>query len=145
MMSKLFPSSLDNAVWVMSPSAWTQIMQLAMPVGVGGSAVMVANVVGQTAAQKPQRFLMGVPYVVSEKMAALGTSKDLALLDLSYYLVGDRMQMSITTSTDRYFETDQTAFRIIERLDGQSWINQYLLANNGTDTLSAFVYLTDAS
>lgn len=103
---------------------------------------MVANVVGQTAAQSPAMFLLGRPVLVSEKVPTLGTSGDIGLYDFGYYLIGDRMALALTTSDQRYFETDQTAFRVIERLDGQSWINSALTPYNGGATLSAFVVLS---
>jgi hypothetical protein len=52
------------------------------------------------------------------------------------------MQMALTSSEHVAFASDQTAFRIIERLDGQTWINSALIPNNASaNTLSAFVSL----
>ena len=49
------------------------------------------------------------------------------------------MDLRIDASEHVYFATDQTALRMIERLDGQPWIDSTLTARNGTDTMSAFI------
>lgn len=144
MLSHVFPSSMKarRLAWVTSPSGFADIMQMSLPVGTGGSAVYITNIPGQSAADLPPMTLLGFPLIVSEKMKALGTAGDLMLADFSYYIIGDRMELTITASEHVAFATDQTAFRIIERLDGQPWLDTYLTANNGSDTLSAFTYLS---
>ena len=140
--SRMFPSSQKRAVWVISPAAFADLAKFAVVVGVGGSAVWVSNVAGSTAAEAPPMMLFGRPVLTSEKVPTLGTAGDIGLYDFSYYLVGDRMQLTLTTSDQRYFETDQTAFKAVERLDGQPWISGALTPYNGGATLSAFVTLT---
>ncbi len=142
MQSKLFPSSYKRSVWACSPSAIVDLGQMGIAVGTGGSGVWIANIPGQTAAQAMPMSILGRPLVISEKLSALGTAGDLVLCDFSYYVIGDRMEMTIAASTERYFEKDQTAFRIVERVDGQPWIDAALLAYNGSEYLSAFVTLT---
>ena len=142
MQSKLFPSSYKRAVWACSPSAIVDLGQMGIAVGTGGSGVWISNVPGQTGAQALPMSILGRPLVISEKLSALGTAGDLVLCDFSYYIIGDRMEMTIAASTERYFEKDQTGFRIVERVDGQPWIDSALTAYNGTDTLSAFIALS---
>ena len=138
--SRIFPSSQKRAVWVYSPAAFADIAQFATVVGTGGSSVWISGAgAGNTAVDSPPMVLMGRPMICSEKVPTLGTAGDLGLYDFSYYLIGDRMQLSLTTSDQVAFATDQTAFRIIERLDGQPWIASALTPYNGGDTLSAFV------
>ena len=137
--SRMFPSSQKRAIWVTSPATFADLAKFAVVVGVGGSAVWVSNVAGQTAMDAPPMTLFGRPVLVSEKVPTLGTKGDLGLYDFSYYLVGDRMQLTLTTSDQRYFETDQTAFKAVERLDGQPWLSSALTPYNGGATLSAFV------
>ncbi len=139
--SRMLPSSLTNAVWVASPSAFPDIAQMSLAVGTGGSAVWITNYT--TAVGAPPATIFGRPLIISEKMRSLGTLGDLAFCDFSYYVIGDRMQMALTSSEHVAFATDQTAFRIIERLDGQPWIASALtphnLGNSGGTTLSPFV------
>ncbi len=141
MQSHLFPSSYKRAVWACSPSALVDLGQMGIAVGTGGSGVWIANVPGQTAAQAMPMSILGRPLIITEKLQTLGTAGDIVLCDFSYYIIGDRMELSIQASTERYFEKDQTAVRIVERVDGQPWIDSALTAYNGTDTLSAFCAL----
>lgn len=141
MQTRLFPSSYKRAVWVVSPGGLADLLNLSIAVGTGGSAVMITNIPGQSAADSFPMQIFGRPLVVSEKMSDLGTAFDLLLADFSYYIVGDRMDLTLTSSEHVAFATDQTAFRIVERLDGAPWIASALTPNNGGSTLSAFVTL----
>ncbi len=136
MYARMFPASLNKAVWVCSPACFPDLAQMSVAVGTGGSAVWINNGVAG-----PPATILGRPLIISEKVPTLGTANDITFCDFSYYLIGDRMSMALTTSEHVAFASDQTAFRIIERLDGQPWINSALTPNNGGDTLSAFVGL----
>jgi HK97 family phage major capsid protein len=137
--TSMLPSSLNTAIWTCSPSAFRDVMKFSVVVGLGGSTVMLGNYPGQSGVQAPPAYLLGRPIFISEKVPALGTAGDLAFVDYSYYLLGDRMQPTLTTSDQRYFETYQTAFLLSERLDGQPWLSTTLTAANNSDTLSAYV------
>jgi HK97 family phage major capsid protein len=113
-------------------------MKFAVVVGVGGNSVMIGNFPGQSGVQAPPAYLLGRPIFISEKVPALGTAGDLSFCDYQYYLLGDRMEPTLTTSDQRYFETYQTAFLLSERIDGQPWLSTTLTAANNSDTLSAF-------
>lgn len=136
MYSRMLPSSLNSAVWMISPDTIPQLYTMALSVGTGGNAVFVANATGPG----PQT-LFGRPIIVTEKAGRLGTLGDIAFVDLSYYLLGDRQAMSAASSTDYRFGNDQTAFRIIERVDGRPWIQSAITPRNGGATLSPFVQL----
>jgi len=63
-------------------------------------------------------------------------------VDLSYYLIGDRQQMETANSEHYAFNTDKMAFRVIERVDGQPWLQSAITPNSGSaNTLTAFVQL----
>ena len=137
MYARMFPSSLDKAVWVCSPSVFPALATMTVSAGTGGSGVWISNY--NTAVGAPPATIFGRPVVISEKMAQLGTTGDIAFCDFGYYLIGDRMGLAITSSDQVAFATDQTAFRAIERLDGAVWLSSALTPNKQTDTLSAFV------
>lgn len=142
MQSRLFPSSWKRGVWVCSPDVFPDLATMSLAVGTGGSAIWV-NGYGDPAKNAPPQTLFGRPLIISEKMSALGTTGDIGLFDFTYYLIGDRMELALTSSDQVAFATDQTAFRIIERLDGQPWISSALTPNNASaNTLSAFVVLS---
>lgn len=136
MYSRLFPQSLNNAVWLCSPNVLPELWTMAISVGTGGSPVMVANAV-----PGPPFSLLGLPVIRSEKLPALGSRGCLALADLSYYIVGDRQSMTAASSTEWKFGNNQTAYRIIQRVDGRPWILSALTPRNGGPTLSPFVEL----
>jgi HK97 family phage major capsid protein len=133
--SRMLPSSLSRAVWIVSPDTIPELFTMALSVGTGGNAIFVAN------AQGPAPLtIFGRPVIVSEKASAVGTRGDVVFVDLSYYLVGDRQQMSVSSSTDYNFGSDKTTFRIIQRVDGRPWLQSAITPRNGsTNTLSPFV------
>jgi HK97 family phage major capsid protein len=85
--------------------------------------------------------LFGRPIIISEKASKLGDRGDIAFCDLGYYLVGDRQTMTAASSTDWKFGNDQTAYRIIQRVDGRPWIKSAITPRNGGNSLSPFVEL----
>jgi HK97 family phage major capsid protein len=137
MYARMLPSSLARAVWTCSPDALPQILQMSLTVGTGGNSVFVVNATGPV-----PMTIFGRPLIVTEKGGVLGSRGDLAFTDLSYYLVGDRQTMTADSSTDYRFGSDQTTFRIIQRVDGRPWIQSPITPANGSaNTLSPFVEL----
>lgn len=141
MYSRMLPSSLSKAVWIVSPDALPQLLTMSMTVGTGGNSIFVVNAAGPA-----PMTIFGRPLIVSEKGAALGSRGDLAFVDLSYYLVGDRQTMTADSSTDYNFGSDKTTFRIIQRVDGRPWLKSAITPANGSaNKLSPFVELGDAA
>lgn len=139
MASRLLPESWDNAQWVITPDALPEIFSMALPVGTGGSAVMIEPG-GGTAS--PRMTLLGRPIRWSRKApAVLGTQGDISLVDFSLYGIGDRQDVRLETSEHAYFFADQTAFKVIERVDGTPLLLSPLTPENGGPTLSGFVQL----
>jgi HK97 family phage major capsid protein len=136
MYARMMPSSLNNAVWIVSPDTIPQLFTMALSVGTGGNSVFIVNAAGPGPAT-----LFGRPIIVTEKANTLGSRGDISFVDLSYYLVGDRQSMSASSSTDYKFGNDQTAFRIIQRVDGRPWIKSAITPKNGGNSLSPFVEL----
>jgi len=137
MYARMLPASLNQAVWLVAPNVLPQLFTMALNVGTGGSAVMLTNAAGPA-----PMTILGRPVIVTEKARTVGDQGDIAFVDLSYYLIGDRQAMSAASSTDFRFSTDQTAFRIIQRVDGRPWIQSAITPQNGAaDTLSPFVAL----
>jgi len=138
--SRLIPSSFKNAVWIASIDTMPQLMTMALSVGTGGAPVWLAN---GGIADAPPMTIYGRPVIFTEKTPTLGTTGDISLVDLSYYLVGDRQVMQASTSQDFLFNTDKTALKVIERVDGRPWINSAITPkNNSSATLTPFVQLS---
>jgi HK97 family phage major capsid protein len=139
MLAKLQPSSYDRAFWVHSPTAVPQLLQLK-----DGTSRAVLFGAGQEPDVRPRRrnwSLLGFPMFCSEKLPPLGTKGDLILIDPRYYLIGDRMQLSISASAHVNFLKNQVTFRLTRRTDGQPWIEKPITLQDGTTTASPFVVL----
>lgn len=137
MYARMLPASLGRAVWIASIDTFPALALMALAVGTGGSAIWLNNgVVG------PPMTILGRPVIFTEKTPVLGQVGDINFVDLSYYLIGDRQVMSAMSSPHFKFQNDQTAYRIIERVDGRPWLMQPITPrNNASATLTAFVQL----
>lgn len=136
MYSRMLPSSLGRAAWVCHIDTFPEIATMALSVGTGGSAVWIGEGEGVGG---PPVTILGRPVVWTEKVSSVGTAGDVNLVDFGYYLIGDRQAMQSATSTDFKFSTDKTAYRLIERVDGQPWIKSAITPKSGSNTLSPFV------
>ncbi|BCM70865.1 hypothetical protein EASAB2608_06199 [Streptomyces sp. EAS-AB2608] len=141
MYARMLPQSLSRAVWLASPSAIPQLAQLAMTRGTDGIASPPLWLSGGQAIDNLPMNILGRPVVITEKVPALGSAGDLSLVDFGFYLIGDRQAMQARQSEERYFETDEIAFRIIERVDGRPWLQSAITPANGGSTLSPIVKL----
>lgn len=139
MLSRLLPDSFANAEWLVTPDALPEIFTMALPVGTGGSAVMVGE---GTGSQRLPLSMLGIPLRFTRKApAVLGTQGDISLVDNSRYIVGDNMAMALDTSEHSSFRSDKTDFRIIELVDGQPGMLAPLTPENGGPTLSSWIQL----
>jgi HK97 family phage major capsid protein len=162
--SRMWPASLNSAVWLCSPDVLLQLQQLAVqPVSTtGGTTQTVAPPGWLTAGQaidypgagngEPGGYrLMGRPLIVSEKMPSCSSSNtttagSLTFIDMDYYLIGDRQTMQIASSADYLFANDLMAYRVIERLDGRFWLQSAITPENGSsNTLSPLVLVDTTS
>lgn len=137
MYSRMLPASLGSAVWVANLDTFPELATMSLSVGTGGSAIWLNNgIVG------PPMTILGRPVIFTEKVPTVGgagSGKHINFIDFGYYLVGDRMQMRAESSAHFQFGTDQTVYRIIERVDGRGWLQSAITPQNSTNTLSPFV------
>ena len=137
MYSRMLPSSLQRAVWIVTPDAFVQLATMALNVGVGGSAVWLTDGNGS-----PQLTLLGRPVIMTEKApGVLGAQGDISFVDLGFYLIGDRQHMTLDRSEHVGFRSDTTDFRVIQRNDGRPWLQSAITPQNGGPTMSPFVQL----
>lgn len=137
MYSRMLPSSLGNAYWIASIDTMPQLATMALSVGTGGSAIWLNN--GQ---EGFPMSILGRPVIFTEKCPTVGTAGDINLVDLSFYLIGDRQVMSAMSSPHFKFQNDETAYRIIQRVDGKPWLQSAITPKNGSsNTLSPFVQI----
>lgn len=138
MYSRMLPQSLNRAVWLVPPNAFPELATMALSVGTGGSAIWLNNGVSG-----PPTSILGRPVIVTEKSPKLGDAGDISFVDFGFYLVGDRQVMSAMSSPHYRFGNDETAYRIIERVDGRPWLNNAITPKNAGDTLSPVVKLAE--
>ena len=136
MYSRMLPASVNRAVWIAHPDTFPQLAALSRNVGTGGSAVWVSNMAGG-----PPNSIYGRPLIFSEKCQTLGTAGDIYFVDLSYYVIGDRMALEMSASPHVRFTNDETVHRFVQRVDGQPWVDSALTPRFGTTTISPFVAL----
>lgn len=132
--ARMLPQSHGRAVWVCSIDTFPELATMALSVGTGGSAIWLNNGV-----QGPPMTILGRPVIFTEKAPVLGDAGDINLVDFGFYLIGDRQVMSAMSSPHFKFQNDQTAYRIIERVDGRPWLQSAITPKNNGSTLSPFV------
>lgn len=143
MYSRMLPTSLGSCVWIANIDTFPELATMALSVGTGGGPIWIGNFAGGTSGQDtPPATILGRPLILTEKVPTLGTTGDIGLYDLSYYLVGDRQMMQAMQSEHFKFSSDKTAFRIISRVDGQPWLRSAITPHSGSsNTLSPYVQL----
>jgi len=131
MMSDLLPGSWNKAAWFMNPSVIDQVIQI-----VSSPVSWLEN-----ARAGLPLSLLGLPVYITGALPALNTVGDIMLIDPSYYLIGDRKQISIAYSEHYKFINDQGTWRFVARVDGQPWLNSYITLEDAATTVSPFVSL----
>jgi HK97 family phage major capsid protein len=85
--------------------------------------------------------LDGIPVIYTGKVGAKGAKGDLILVDLSYYVIKDGLDLLISTSEHVKFLSDRTVIKINRSVDGKGWITGPMTLEDGTTTVSPFVGL----
>jgi len=139
MWARLSMRSKANAKWYVNPECAPQLDAL---FAVGSTAVLFPYA-GYTA--DGVRTLYGKPVVETEFNAALNTTGDIVLADMSQYLLWEKGDVEYATSMHVEFLTDQEVARFIYRADGQSAFASALTPYKGSATTSPFVVLGSAT
>jgi HK97 family phage major capsid protein len=138
MYARFFMSSLPGAVWVINQDILPQLFLMTITVGTGGAPVYLpaGNVAGA-----PFGTLLGKPILPMEQAKTLGTVGDFMLIDPSQYIMIDKGGVNQENSIHVQFTTDESAFRWLQRTEGQPEWNSAITPANGTNTVSPFVAL----
>lgn len=130
MMDLFLPEG--DGTWIVSSTARSELLRLEDSAG---------NLVWQQNARVGEPpTMLGMPVVFSSKMPALGTTGDVLLADLNYYVIGDRQATSIQSSAEYAFIDDLTTWRFVHRVDGQPLLAAPIYIDN-TNQVSPFVAL----
>jgi HK97 family phage major capsid protein len=138
MWSRCWGRSRSKAVWFINQDVEPQLFALNAVIGTAGVPVYLppGGVSGA-----PFSTLFGRPVVPIEYASSLGTPGDIMLADMSQYTVVDKAGIQAASSMHVQFLTDQMAFRMIYRVDGQPMWNAPLTPFKGSNTKSPMVIL----
>ncbi len=118
MYSRLFATSRNNAVWLINQNVEPQLFQMSMAVGTGGVPVYMpaGGISGQ-----PYSTLFGRPVLPIEQCATLGDKGDIILADFpNGYILAEKGGMKSDMSIHVRFIYDESVFRFVMRVDGQT-------------------------
>lgn len=138
MLVRLLPGSVGKATWYINQEVWPQLFNLQQVIGVGGVPAFIAP--GQAGAS-PFGNLRGRPVQVIEQASAIGDLGDIVLADWSQYVLVRKGGIQSASSIHVYFDTDETAFRWVLRVNGRPWRHSSITPYKGSGTLSPFVTL----
>ncbi|MGL4553969.1 MAG: phage major capsid protein [Gemmataceae bacterium] len=137
MLSRLMPGwSAESCVWAIHPYHMARLVTMASTALGGGLAWLPQGVSG-----RPRMALFGIDIMPSEKLPAVNTAGDVLLADCRHYVVGDRGTVEIAYSEHVAFRTNQAAWRVVRRVDGQPWQRAPMTLSDGASTVSPFVTL----
>jgi HK97 family phage major capsid protein len=140
MWARMWPRSRANAIWLINQDVEPQLDELSLQIGIGGVPTYMPP---GGLSEAPYGRLKGRPVVPIEQCSTLGDLGDIVLSDFSQYGTSDRGSIRAASSIHVQFLTDQTAFRFIYEIDGQSMWDFALTPANGTNTVSPFVALAE--
>lgn len=136
MWARMWARSRLNAIWTINQQIEPQLMTMK----IGDTPIYMPN---KSADGSPFSTLLGRPIVATEFNSALGDKGDIALVDMSQYLLIDKGAVKKDVSIHVRFVYDETTFRFVLRIDGQPVWDAPLTPYKGSDTLSPFVTLDD--
>ncbi len=125
-----------SPVWIASQTIIPQLMTMVDP-GSGGTVIWQPS-----ARDGMPGTLFGIPIMFHDRSVALGTTGDLILADLSFYLIKNGSGPFVALSEHVYFSTNRTVFKIFINVDGQPWLSAPIpLEGSTANTVSPFIVL----
>lgn len=138
MYSRLHPACFRTAMWLCSPSVMQQLITLNWT----GSQVTVPAWTSGISGSLPTT-IFGVPLRVTEHCKPVGDQGDIILYDTQSYGIAQRADFTLARSGHTGFMSDETAWRLTIRVDGQSLWPEAVTPIGGDQTLSNIVVLDD--
>jgi HK97 family phage major capsid protein len=144
MYSRMPAANKRNAIWIINEDVFPALATMTIDVGMGGVPVYLP---ANSLAGQPHDTLMGKPLIQSEHCQTLGTVGDIYFADLTQYLIGTKAGSSFRQETSIHlkFDTDESAFRFVWRVDGKSWWPSAITPRHSSTTLSPFIALATRS
>ena len=143
MVGRLHPASFVNSLWLVHPTVVPLLYSLAYVVrnvadteNVGGAHVQAVSHDANGALT-----IFGRPAVVTDAVAPLSSRGDIVLADPAKYIVAVRQDVRIALDRSHYFRSDEVAFKLTIRIDGQPVDSEATKLRDGSNTVSRFVVL----
>jgi HK97 family phage major capsid protein len=127
----------SGAAWYINQDVCPQLQTLTLGIGTAGVTTYMPP---GGLSGKPYATLMGAPVIETEWNPTLGTVGDIILADMSQ-MVSISKAMESAQSMHLYFDTDETAFRVLFRMAAAPWMATAVTPFKGSNTQSAFVTL----
>ncbi len=138
MYSRMFASSIGNAVWLVNQNTLPQLFTMSLSVGTGGAPIFMP---AGGLSQSPYNTILGRPVIPIEQCATLGTVGDIIFADFNGYQLARKGDIKSDMSIHVRFVNDESVFRFVLRIDGQPTRSTALTPYKGSATLSHFVAL----
>jgi len=123
-----------SPVWIASQTTLPQLMTIQ---DAAGNYIYV-----QSATAAVPSTMFGYPVLLHDRSVGLGTTGDLILCDLSYYLIKNGSGPFVAASEHFYFTSNKTVIKIFWNVDGQPWLTAPIALEGSTaNTVSPFVVL----
>ena len=133
MISRLYAGP-GQPYWVINQTIMPTLMTLTDP---NGNYIFNAG----DATRGVPATLVGLPIIWNGKTPTLGNRADISLLKFGYYLTKMGSGPFIDLSSHSRFANNQTQFRLIMNMDGQPWVKDPLLLDDGETRVSPYVLL----
>ena len=134
LLAGLLPESKSRALYIANQSALPQISTMQDP---AGHYIFIQG----DATKGIPATLNGIPIKFTGKTPTLGVRGDLMLVDMAYYLIKDGSGPFIAASEHVLFRQNKTVIKVFWNVDGQGWVKNPLLLEDGLTQCSAYVML----
>ncbi len=138
MLARVPGSLWDQVIWLYNQDLLPKLVNAT--IGTGGAAVPAFIAAGGLA-NRPFDMILGKPAYTSEMCEAEGTPGDIVAVVPSQYILADKGGPQQAQSIHVKFLSDETALRIIYRVDGQPIWRVAVTPFKGANTRSPFVAL----
>ena len=139
MWSRLSARARAGAMWLINQDIEPQLFQLSLDVGASGVPVYMPP---GGLSQAPYSTIFNRPVIATEYNATLGTVGDIILCDPKVYVTGTKGGVDSAMSIHLRFDYNESVFRFLFEVDGQTWLNSAITPYKGTsNTQSPFVAL----
>jgi HK97 family phage major capsid protein len=136
MISRLLGTSWRNAAWFVNQTVLPQLFGVYLAVGSSGGLPAPL-----TQAPDGSYRLFGLPLIVTELAPVLSSQGDVGLYDMSRFVAGVREDLRVEVSRDFLFDSDQVAFRVVQRRDGMPVDDKAITPAQGATTIGGFIAL----